>query len=423
MNLSRERIVRQLVRIWASIYLLANLFVLWEMPIRLMTGYRLAGPWQSLVWTAAAILLAGAVPDLLRPRMRREGWYDLITSIPLDLLLPAGLGLPWNVLRWMRILRITEALHWQRTLSHWQGRRQLPMAVGRLVRLVLWIFLANHFIAIGWMALGGTEGSAPAQRTLPEPFSTYLSALYWSTTTLATVGYGDITPQTDLQRLYSILIMFSGVGLFGYVIGDIVNLVANLNQAASEHGRRLATLDGFMHAHRLPRRLREKVHAYYDYIWEHRSGPRQEAEVDALPESLRAEISLQLHRRVLHKVPLFQGVNEDFLREIVLLLEPRIYMPGDVIFREGEPGDAMYFVSSGMVEVYSESDPSLDSILLGEGSHFGEIALTGQASRTRSVRTTGFCELYKLGKDVFDLFLAKYPDFKAHIEETIRTRQ
>ncbi|MBU6300747.1 MAG: cyclic nucleotide-binding domain-containing protein [Verrucomicrobia bacterium] len=419
----QHQILRRLLRAWAALTLPANLFVLWETPIRLMTGYRPEGAWSALVLTAAGILLAGALAKLFRAPRRREGWQDLVTSLPLDLLLPAGSGLPWSVLRWVRLLRVTEVVHFQDTLSHWQGRGHLPLAVGRLLRLVFWIFLADHFVAIGWMALGGTTEFMPARTSFAEPFSRYLTALYWSTATLATVGYGDITAKTDPQRLYAIFVMFSGVGLFGYVIGDIVNLVANLDQTGSEHRRRLTRLDSFMRSRGFPRLLREKVHAYYDYIREHKAGPRQESAFEALPESLRTEISLALHRRGLERVPLFQGLGEDFQREIVHLLEPRIFMPGDVIFREGDPGDALYFVSSGTLEVYSESDPSLDSIWLEEGTHFGEIALAGNSARTRSVRTTGFCELYKLGKDVFDLFLAKYPEFKAHIEETLRTRQ
>jgi voltage-gated potassium channel len=414
----------RLFKLWAILYLLTNLFVLWEMPIRLMTGYALEGPWRIVVWTAAGILLAGVLPQLLFERHnQRENWIDLLTSIPLDLILPAGLGLPWGLLRWIRVLRIAEAVHFQRTLAHWQGRSQLPPAAGRLVRLIFWIFLADHFIAIGWIGLGGTEGALPETMLLSEPFSRYVTALYWATTTLATVGYGDITPHTDLQRLYSIFVMFTGVGLFGYAIGDIATLVANLDTARVEHQRKRTLVNAFMSYRRFPRHLVEKVNSFYHYVWTTRSGRDQEESFAELPESLRTEIALHLNRRILKKVPLFQDASEEFLQEIVLLLEPRLYMPGDLVFREGDLGDAMFFVSSGSVEAFSESDPTIEPILMGEGSYFGEIALTEESPRTRSIRTTGFCELYELGKDVFDQFLAKYPEFRAHIEETIRTRR
>ncbi len=423
--LSRQqrRLRAQLLRGWALLYLLANLFVLWEMPIRLTTGYELRGAAQMLVWAAAGMLVAGVVPHLFDPRTRREAWYDLVTSLPLDLLLPAGTGMPWAALRWLRVLRITEAMHFNRTLAHWQGRSQLPPAAGRLIRLVFWILLADHFIAIGWIGIGGTEGTMPASPTFSEPFSRYIAALYWSTTTLATVGYGDITPHNDIQRLYSVFVMFTGVGVFGYVIGGIASLVANLDLERVEHQRKRILVNAFMSQRRFPRQLVEKVNEFYYYLWSHRIGRGEEAAFAELPESLRMEIALFLNRRILEKVPLFQGAGEDFLKEVVQLLKPRLYMPGDLVFREGDFGNAMYFVSNGSVEAFSESDPVLPPILMMEGSYFGEIALTEQGPRTRSIRTTGFCELYELSKDVFDQLLAKYPDFKAHIDETIRTRR
>jgi len=408
---------------WAGLYFLANLFVLWELPIRLVTGYRLEGNFLIVVWGTAVLILIGAVPDLVKRWKDRESWLDLVTSIPFDLLLPATIQAPWALLRWMRVLRIAEALHFNRTLSHWQGRSMLQPAAGRLFRLIFWILLADHFIAIGWIAIGGTSHAMPDTSLFPEQFSRYIAALYWSTTTLATVGYGDVTARTDPQRLYAIFVMFTGVGLFGYVIGDIASLVANLDMARAEHQRRVTEINGFMMHRRFPRALIAKVNAYYHYIWAHRTGQSQDPAFAELPESLRTDIALQLNRRILRKVPLFQGAGEDFLREVVLLLEPRIYMPNDLVVQEGDPGDAMFFVSSGTVEAFSESDPSIAPILMGEGSYFGEIALTEQGPRTRSIRTTGFCELYELSKDDFDQFLAKYPDFKAHIEETVRNRK
>jgi voltage-gated potassium channel len=47
---------------------------------------------------------------------------------------------------------------------------------------------------------------------------TYLDAAYFTTQTISTVGYGDLTPQTDSGKLGSIILTFTGVGLAFYVI-------------------------------------------------------------------------------------------------------------------------------------------------------------------------------------------------------------
>ena len=57
----------------------------------------------------------------------------------------------------------------------------------------------------------------------------YLAAVYWATTTLTTVGYGDITPQSDLERFFTIVAMVVGGGFYGYIIGSITSMVASFD--------------------------------------------------------------------------------------------------------------------------------------------------------------------------------------------------
>lgn len=54
----------------------------------------------------------------------------------------------------------------------------------------------------------------------------YIYAYYYSTTTMMTVGYGDITPQTLMEMGISAFLMLVGCGIFGYsfnLIGKIMN--------------------------------------------------------------------------------------------------------------------------------------------------------------------------------------------------------
>lgn len=53
----------------------------------------------------------------------------------------------------------------------------------------------------------------------------YISALYWSTTTMTTVGYGDIHAQNTLEMVFIICYMLFNLGLTAYIIGNMTNLV------------------------------------------------------------------------------------------------------------------------------------------------------------------------------------------------------
>merc|ERR1719161_973701 len=68
-----------------------------------------------------------------------------------------------------------------------------------------------------------------------EKLEQYLASLYWSFTTITTVGYGDITPKNNNERIYAIIVMIGGATVFGYIIGSIAAL------AGQEHGLQALT--------------------------------------------------------------------------------------------------------------------------------------------------------------------------------------
>merc|ERR1719163_2354682 len=54
----------------------------------------------------------------------------------------------------------------------------------------------------------------------------YLFSIYWALTTLTTVGYGDITPTNNPERMYSLFSLLTGALVFGFMLSSIGSLVA-----------------------------------------------------------------------------------------------------------------------------------------------------------------------------------------------------
>jgi CRP-like cAMP-binding protein len=80
---------------------------------------------------------------------------------------------------------------------------------------------------------------------------------------------------------------------------------------------------------------------------------------------------------VLAHVPLFSGLSAEELETPGRSLRPRRYARGDVIFQQGDPGDAFYIIESGEVKVVLSSQDGREAILtlLGAGHFFGELSL------------------------------------------------
>ena len=139
-----------------------------------MPGY------DVLYWLATAILAA----DLVVQLRKKRGWIaiDVLAAAPLGLL-PGGTA--WEAIRLIKLVRVG---------GHMQHLRQRSLANSAVLQLAffaLWLVITAHWLACGWIVLGG--------EARVDPETTYIRALYWCITTLATVGYGDIVPKTNGQ--------------------------------------------------------------------------------------------------------------------------------------------------------------------------------------------------------------------------------
>lgn len=93
-------------------------------------------------------------------------------------------------------------------------------------------------------------------------------------------------------------------------------------------------------------------------------------------------------------VDIFQGLSEEQIQRIVEIGYEEIYRQGEVIFRENTPGDCMYIVLEGEVEI--QIDPSIlgegdtagagpaSVTVIRRGQNFGEVALVDQGVRSAS---------------------------------------
>ncbi len=346
-----------------------------------------------------------------------KGWFfvDAVAAFPMPLL---GLLFPAagtaGLFRVLRLNRLLKLLRINRSLKRLSGPRMNP-AIFRLVLLVFWIMMAAHTIACGWIIMtGNPEGLSPLEL--------YINAFYWTTTTLTTIGYGDITPSGMMQTVYVIIIEIIGAGMYGLIIGNIANLIANIDVAKAQHREKMEKLNTFLRYRNIPLDLSRKINDYFEYLWQTRRGYEESDVLKELPPSLKTWVALYLNKEVIEKVPIFEGASQEFIKETILNLRPVVFTPGDYIVTAGEVGYDMFFISKGTVDVVS-ADGTTTYATLSEGQFFGEIALLLSMPRTASIIARDYCDLYRLDKETFDRILARYPDFAATIRELAEKRR
>ena len=62
----------------------------------------------------------------------------------------------------------------------------------------------------------------------------YISSLYWSVTTLVTVGYGDIVPKNKLETIFCVLTMLCGTLVFGYCVNCVGFILNKIEEREKE---------------------------------------------------------------------------------------------------------------------------------------------------------------------------------------------
>src|SRR3954452_2883779 len=106
----------------------------------------------------------------------------------------------------------------------------------------------------------------------------------------------------------------------------------------------------------------------------------------------------------LRDVGLFGALSDEFLTHLIGTLEVRRLLPGDTIFREGDPAREMYVVLEGEIEVLKKSRRGRETrvAILGPNDCFGEMSIIDMMPRSATVRALGPARLLRITTEEMD---------------------
>lgn len=237
-----------------------------------------------------------------------------------------------------------------------EGLSLIANVIGNARSALLSVLLSFIIVLVSAATLAYVVESA----VQPQTFGSIPAALWWTVVTLTTTGYGDAVPVTMIGRILAGAVMICGIALFALWAGILAN--------------------GF--AEELRRRNLART-------WD-----------------------------LVARVPFFNNIGDDTIAEVARLLRPREVPIGYTIMRRGEPGDCMYFLVSGEVEIRTRPKP----LRLGPGDFFGEIALVTGAPRNATAAATKYCVLLSLHLTDFRQLAARRPELTEMINREAARR-
>jgi CRP-like cAMP-binding protein len=125
----------------------------------------------------------------------------------------------------------------------------------------------------------------------------------------------------------------------------------------------------------------------------------------------------------LRRVPLFSRVAPAKLKLLAFTSDRVSYRTGEVLFRQGDPGDAAYVILAGKADILTDSPNGQIKVAeLDYNAIVGEIAILCDISRTATVQAAAPLEALRIRKDDFLKLLADYPEMTVEVLRSLADR-
>ncbi|XP_077391892.1 voltage-gated inwardly rectifying potassium channel KCNH6-like isoform X3 [Festucalex cinctus] len=344
-----------------------------------------------------------------------KGWFliDMVAAIPFDLLIYRSGEETTTLIGLLKTARLLRLVRVARKLD-----RYSEYGAAVLFLLMCTFALIAHWLACIWYAIGNVERSTSAgigwldtlADQLGRPYNDsimgsgpsirdkYVTALYFTFSSLTSVGFGNVSPNTNSEKIFSISVMLIGALMYASIFGNVSAIIQRLYSGTARYHAQMMRVREFIRFHQIPNPLRQRLEEYFQHAWSYTNGIDMNAVLKGFPECLQADICLHLNRSLLQNCKAFKGSTRGCLRALAMRFKTTHAPPGDTLVHAGDLIPALYFISRGSIEILRGD---VVVAILGKNDIFGEpinlCALPGKSSA--DVRALTYCDLHKIHRD------------------------
>ncbi|CAF4029731.1 unnamed protein product [Rotaria sp. Silwood2] len=376
-----------------------------------------------------------------------KGWFliDVTAAIPFDILFSLlqtnGGGESTTLMGLLKTARLLRLVRIARKLD-----RYSEYGVGVLILLTATFALIAHWLACIWYAIGRLERSNErligwlaelANHTHqyyndsdptsgPTKTSKYITALYFTFSSLTSVGFGNlivlgsrITWLDELARISgqpyncSSILNYNKTTLtlmYASIFGNVSAIIQRLYSGTARYQIQMLRVKEFIRFHQIPNPLRQRLEDYFNHAWNYTNGIDMNMVLKGFPECLQADICLHLNSQLLKNCPAFKDASEGCLRTFSMKFKTTHAPPGDIITHRGDILTSLYFISRGSIEILKDDKVvailSKDDIL-GENP----VLYSEPGKSAFNVRALTYCDLHKILRDDLLEVIDMYPEF------------
>ncbi|XP_047136900.1 potassium voltage-gated channel subfamily H member 6 isoform X1 [Hydra vulgaris] len=301
--------------------------------------------------------------------------------------------------------------------------------IALLLLLVFGFALVAHWLACIWYAIGVHEYRAKNSLSWltklsndlksinetemnPDLKTKYLTALYFTLSSMTSVGFGNVSANTNGEKIFAILIMLVGALMYAVIFGNVTAVIQRLYSGIAHYQSTMRKVRQFIRFYQIPSPLRQRLEDYSQYNYSYTNGIDMNEVLGHFPEGLQADICLHLNRNLFSRSSGFRDLSPGCLRSLSLKLKTTRYTPGNYIIHYGDEIVNLMWVERGTLEVI-KGDKVLS--VLGKcdsfGENFGKVHNRLVGKSCASVRALSYCDIQYMPRDDLLSIMRAYPEF------------
>ncbi|XP_066244999.1 potassium voltage-gated channel subfamily H member 8 isoform X2 [Euwallacea similis] len=305
-------------------------------------------------------------------------WFivDLLAALPFDLLyaLYGEESGPTHT----HLIKLTRLLRLLRLLQKIDRYSQYSAMI--LTLLMLSFTLVAHWLACIWYVIAQEEFETDLGwiRALADRLKindvanlsntdAYVTALYFTCSSLTSVGFGNVSANTTNEKIFSICVMLIGALMHAVVFGNVTAIIQRMYSRRSLYHTKWRDLKDFFTLHQIPKELKNRMQDYFQTMWSLNHGIDIHETLKEFPEELRGDVSMHLHREIL-QLPIFEAASQGCLKLLSLHIRANFCAPGEYLIHKGDALGSIYYICNGSMEVVQNN---MVVAILGKGDLVG----------------------------------------------------
>ncbi|CAD8122561.1 unnamed protein product [Paramecium sonneborni] len=284
-----------------------------------------------------------------------------------------------------------------------------------LIKLIAVLFFIIHMFSCFWFWVGeyshNNYGVSWLEDLVDQDWEIqYLSSVYYSTVTMFTIGYGDVLPQSNLERIVCCLFIIMASLQLPYSINTVGAIISQISEYGEDKKRKLRIINSYLQKKRIPFQLQSEIRQYLNYYWQlNKEKDAEEADqmIKQLSENLRERLIQESNSVILNQCALFRyRFTPAFKREIIKSLKTKILAPETIIGDKKE----LIFIESGIIDMYGDQQFNLKLHTFSASQTIGLIPFISGNLQPNTYKSQGFCLVMTLSHRKFKNTLKDFPN-------------